>query len=93
VFLVKLRYRLRKRQVKVLEKFARTMKWPNIDETLDRLRQRNADANVDAVSSDAMAFFSGLVLPGVGSLLSIIPFPEARKTHTHELRDSRRTPS
>ncbi|SPO03845.1 uncharacterized protein DNG_06528 [Cephalotrichum gorgonifer] len=61
---VKLRYRLRKRQVKVLEKFIRTMKWPNLDETLDKLRQRNADSSVDAVSSDAMAFFSGLVLPG-----------------------------
>lgn len=44
------------------------MKWPNLDEALDKLRQRNADASVDAVSSDAMAFLSGLVLPGVSVL-------------------------
>ncbi|PKS12174.1 hypothetical protein jhhlp_001472 [Lomentospora prolificans] len=60
---IELRYRLRKRQVKILEKFAKIMKWPNLDETLFQLRQKNADT-LDFVSSDAMAFFSGLVLPG-----------------------------
>ncbi|CAI4218169.1 unnamed protein product [Parascedosporium putredinis] len=32
---IHLRYKLRKRQVKILEKFAKTMKWPNLDETLN----------------------------------------------------------
>lgn len=90
--LVKLRYKLRKRQVKILDKFARAMKWPNLEETLDKLRQGNADATVDGVSSDAMAFFSGLVLPGVS------PFPPTRPFSQRSEGDdaddgSRRTPS
>ena len=83
--LVKLRYRLRKRQVKILEKFARTMKWPNLDETLDKLRQRNADASVDDVSSDAMAFFSGLVLPGVCVSL-LVPLIRGKPTNNNSPR-------
>lgn len=59
----------------MLDKFARVMKWPNLDETLDKLRQGNADATVDGVSSDAMAFFSGLVLPGVSPPLPFFPTP------------------
>lgn len=59
----------------MLDKFARVMKWPNLDETLDKLRQGNADATVDGVSSDAMAFFSGLVLPGVSNPRSFQPPP------------------
>jgi hypothetical protein len=41
------------------------MKWPNLNETLDALRQRDEENSLDSISSDAYAFFSGLVLPGV----------------------------
>ncbi|KAH8888283.1 hypothetical protein GQ53DRAFT_261788 [Thozetella sp. PMI_491] len=61
---VRLRLKLRKRQVKMLKRFAQMMKWPNLAETLARLKQRDADGTLDLVSSHAMAFFSGLVLPG-----------------------------
>lgn len=61
---VKLRFKLRKRQVKMLKKFATALKWPNLDETLEALRAAEAEPVSDAVSSDAYAFFSGLVLPG-----------------------------
>lgn len=62
---VKLRFKLKKRQVKMLKKFATTLKWPNIGDTLDALRETEEDLASDAVSSDAYAFFSGLVLPGL----------------------------
>jgi hypothetical protein len=62
---VKLRFKLRKRQSKMLKRFAQMMKWPNLAETLEILRQRDAEASLLTVSSHAMAFFSGLVLPGV----------------------------
>lgn len=44
------------------------MKWPNFDNTMDKLRLKNAEAAVEGISSDAMAFFSGLVLPGVSDV-------------------------
>jgi len=62
---VKLRFKLRKRQSKMLKRFAQMMKWPNLADTLEILRQRDAEASLLTVSSHAMAFFSGLVLPGV----------------------------
>ncbi|PSR78807.1 hypothetical protein BD289DRAFT_463163 [Coniella lustricola] len=61
---VKLRYKLKRRQFKMIKRFAQMMKWPNLAETLASLKQGFADANLDAISSHAMAFFSGLVLPG-----------------------------
>lgn len=61
---VQLRYRLKKRQAKMLKRFAQMMKWPNLGETLASLKRRYADSTLDLVSSHAMAFFSGLVLPG-----------------------------
>ncbi|AEO71663.1 uncharacterized protein THITE_2059279 [Thermothielavioides terrestris NRRL 8126] len=61
---VHLRYRRQRRQVKMLKRFAQMMKWPNLTETLAALRRRDADSTLDLVSSHAMAFFSGLVLPG-----------------------------
>lgn len=61
---VRLRYKLRKRQTKMLKRFAQMMKWPNLAETLDVLRERDAEGNLLTISSHAMAFFSGLVLPG-----------------------------
>ncbi|KAK4122910.1 hypothetical protein N657DRAFT_634872 [Parathielavia appendiculata] len=61
---VQLRYKLKRRQVKMLKRFAQMMKWPNLAETLASLKRRDADSTLDLVSSHAMAFFSGLVLPG-----------------------------
>ncbi|KAK4146493.1 uncharacterized protein C8A04DRAFT_9756 [Dichotomopilus funicola] len=77
---IQLRYKLKRRQVKMLKRFAQMMKWPNLNETLASLKRRDADATLDLVSSHAMAFFSGLVLPGptfpfliMNSLIDIDP--------------------
>ncbi|KAG8423214.1 hypothetical protein J3458_000126 [Metarhizium acridum] len=59
-----LRYKLKKRQVKVLKRFAQAMKWPNLDPTMENLRVHDEEFRLDSISSDAFAFFSGLVLPG-----------------------------
>ncbi|KOS22600.1 putative sugar kinase [Escovopsis weberi] len=61
---VKLRYKLKKRQVKQLKRFAQIMKWPNLKQTMDYLTHRDELSTLDTISSDAFAFFSGLVLPG-----------------------------
>ncbi|KAI4599257.1 hypothetical protein KJ359_002216 [Pestalotiopsis sp. 9143b] len=61
---VRLRFKLRKRQAKMLKRFAQMMRWPNLDETLDSLKQNEVDGNLPNLSSHTMAFFSGLVLPG-----------------------------
>lgn len=66
---IQLRFKLRKRQAKMLKRFAQMMKWPNLKDTVDILRQRDAEASLLTVSSHAMAFFSGLVLPGVSTFL------------------------
>ncbi|KAJ3577126.1 hypothetical protein NPX13_g3439 [Xylaria arbuscula] len=62
---IRLRYKLRKRQTKMLKRFAQMMKWANLAETLDVLKERDAEGSLLTISSHAMAFFSGLVLPGV----------------------------
>lgn len=49
----------------MIKRFAQMMKWPNLADTLSTLRQGYEASNLDAISSHAMAFFSGLVLPGV----------------------------
>ncbi|TWU74151.1 hypothetical protein ED733_005736 [Metarhizium rileyi] len=59
-----LRYKLKKRQVKVLKRFAHAMKWPNLNPTMENLRIHDQEFRLDTISSDALAFFSGLVLPG-----------------------------
>ncbi|KAG5958057.1 hypothetical protein E4U58_005557 [Claviceps cyperi] len=59
-----LRYKLKKRQVKVLKKFAQAIKWPNLDSTMENLELHDEEFRLDTISSDAFAFFSGLVLPG-----------------------------
>ncbi|AEO61916.1 hypothetical protein MYCTH_2312683 [Thermothelomyces thermophilus ATCC 42464] len=61
---IRLRYKLKRRQVKMLKRFAQMMKWPNLSETLGSLKRRDEESTLDLVSSHAMAFFSGLVLPG-----------------------------
>jgi hypothetical protein len=71
-----LRYKLKKRQVKVLKRFAHAMKWPNLNAALENLRVHDEEFRLDSISSDAFAFFSGLVLPGVS--LSVLP-------HGHDL--------
>ncbi|KAL2258629.1 hypothetical protein VTK26DRAFT_8004 [Humicola hyalothermophila] len=77
---LQLRYRIKRRQVRMLKRFAQAMKWPNLAETLAALKRREADSTLDLVSSHAMAFFSGLVLPGptfpfliMNSLIDIDP--------------------
>ncbi|KAI0518426.1 hypothetical protein F5B22DRAFT_653941 [Xylaria bambusicola] len=77
---IRLRYKLRKRQTKMLKRFAQMMKWSNLAETLDVLKERDAEGSLLTISSHAMAFFSGLVLPGptfpflmMNSLIDIDP--------------------
>ncbi|KAI1127313.1 hypothetical protein F5Y10DRAFT_266251 [Nemania abortiva] len=77
---IRLRFKLRKRQTKMLKRFAQMMKWSNLAETLDVLKERDAEGSLLTVSSHAMAFFSGLVLPGptfpflmMNSLIDIDP--------------------
>ncbi|KAI2641943.1 hypothetical protein GGS21DRAFT_500432 [Xylaria nigripes] len=77
---VRLRFKLRRRQTKMLKRFTQMMKWPNLGETLAVLKDRDADGSLTTVSSHAMAFFSGLVLPGstfpfliMNSLIDIDP--------------------
>jgi hypothetical protein len=69
---VRLKFRLKKRQVKSLKRFAQAMKWPNLRETLDQLEMRDEESSLDIVSSDAFAFFSGLVVPGVSQLPCLV---------------------
>lgn len=66
---VLLRYKLKKRQIRMLRRFAQMMRWPNLTETLDNMKQKDSELALDEVSSDAFAFFSGLVLPGVSSTI------------------------
>lgn len=91
---LQLRLKLKKRQVKMLKRFAQMMKWPNLEATLTNLKQRDVDGTLDLVSSHAMAFFSGLVLPGptfpfliMNSLIDIDPDKAtddlALLTHVH----------
>ncbi|KAL7808855.1 hypothetical protein V8C26DRAFT_412521 [Trichoderma gracile] len=91
---VKLRYKLKKRQVKQLKKFAQIMKWPNLRDTMDSLRQKDEDFSLDTISSDAFAYFSGLVLPGptfsfliMNTLIDLDPDPATNElallSHMH----------
>ncbi|KAJ0368665.1 hypothetical protein COL154_002503 [Colletotrichum chrysophilum] len=70
---ISLRFRLKKRQIKMLRRFAQMMKWPNLGQTLDSMKQRDIEASLDIISSDALAFFSGLVLPGIARVRSRRP--------------------
>lgn len=55
----------------MLKRFAQMMKWPNLGDTLEQLKQQDHDMSLDDVSSDAFAFFSGLILPGVSLDIAI----------------------
>jgi hypothetical protein len=78
----------------MLRRFAKMMKWPNLAETTRNLKKEDADYNLEYVSSHAMAFFTGLVLPGstfpflmMNSLIDVDPDPAtddlALLTHLH----------
>ncbi|CAL3967056.1 unnamed protein product [Diplocarpon coronariae] len=55
----------KKVQVKALRKFARAMKWPNLSRVDGVLKERDADATpLEDRSSDAMSYFTGVILPG-----------------------------
>lgn len=69
---LRLRCKLRKRQVKMLRRFAQMMKWPNLEATLEALKKSDEEGSTVGISSHAMAFFSGLILPGV----SCTPIPQ-----------------
>lgn len=56
----------------MLKRFATAMKWPNLDRTLESLKEYDEAFLLDQISSDALAFFSGLVLPGVCNFRSAL---------------------
>lgn len=63
---VRLHPRSKKAQVKALRKFARVMKWPNLVKVDEVLKERNThDKALEDRSSDAMSYFTGVILPGV----------------------------
>lgn len=68
---IRLRSKLKSRQTRLLRRFARSMKWPNLAATVTNLKQRDADGSLESISSHVMAFFNGLVLPGVSARPSI----------------------
>jgi hypothetical protein len=76
--LVRLRYKLKKRQVKMLKRFANMMKWPNLAETMDNLRQKDQDLTLDTVSSDAFAFL--ITNP---FLTAYLPVPHDEHAHRY----------
>lgn len=55
----------------MLRRFAQTIKWPNLGATLERLARVDDEGGLDGLGADALAFFSGLVLPGVSLLLTM----------------------
>lgn len=57
----------------MIKRFAQMMKWPNLTETLTALRESDRTSTLDTISSHAMAFFSGLVLPGVSCTQDVAP--------------------
>lgn len=69
---VQLRFKLKRRQTRMLSRFANVMKWPNLSEAMQRMKERDEDDTLDLVSSDALAFFSGLILPGVRRFLPLL---------------------
>ena len=62
--IVRFRLRNKRAQVKALRKFARVMKWPNLLSVDNLLKEETHSRPLEEKSSDAMSYFSGLVLPG-----------------------------
>ncbi|KAF8864409.1 hypothetical protein BDZ45DRAFT_582087 [Acephala macrosclerotiorum] len=62
---IRLHFRNKKPQVKALRKFARVMKWPNLVKVDDILKGKDPnDGPLEDRSSDAMSYFTGVILPG-----------------------------
>lgn len=51
----------------MLRRFARRLKWPGLDATLGRLARLEREDRLQGLGAEALAFFSGLVLPGVSA--------------------------
>lgn len=63
--IVKFRLLQKRTQVRALRKFARALKWPNLAHVDDVLKEKDPDARpLENRSSDAMSYFTGMVLPG-----------------------------
>ncbi|KAF4623988.1 hypothetical protein G7Y89_g14188 [Cudoniella acicularis] len=63
---IKFRLFIKKSQVKALRRFARAMKWPNLAKVDEVLKERDPEAKrLEDRSSDAMSYFTGMILPGV----------------------------
>lgn len=55
----------KRRQIKALRKFAKALNWPNLANVDDVLRSKGRDEKpLEDRSSDSMAYFAGLILPG-----------------------------
>ncbi|KAH7370567.1 hypothetical protein BKA65DRAFT_20175 [Rhexocercosporidium sp. MPI-PUGE-AT-0058] len=62
---IRFQLRTKKAQVKALRKFARAMKWPNLAKVDEVLKERDVDdIPLEDRSSDAMSYFTGMILPG-----------------------------
>ncbi|TVY25914.1 hypothetical protein LHYA1_G005244 [Lachnellula hyalina] len=62
---IRFHLKAKKSQVKALRRFARAMKWPNIAKVDNVLKERDPDAKaLEDRSSDAMSYFTGMILPG-----------------------------
>ncbi|KAG4444271.1 hypothetical protein IFR05_000246 [Cadophora sp. M221] len=62
---IRFQLRTKKAQVKALRKFARAMKWPNLAKVDEVLKERDVDdVPLEDRSSDAMSYFTGMILPG-----------------------------
>lgn len=62
---VRFHLRDKKAQVKALRRFAREMKWPNLVKVDEVLKERDIHAKpLEDRSSDAMSYFTGMILPG-----------------------------
>lgn len=62
---IKLTFRNKKQQLKSIRKFARMLRWKNLDEVESVLEHRNRELpRVEERSSDALTYVSGVILPG-----------------------------
>lgn len=62
---IKFSLSIKKQQLKSIRKFARTLKWKNLEEVESALEHRKRDLpRVEERSSDAMTYVSGVILPG-----------------------------
>ena len=63
---VRFHLKVKKAQVKALRRFARAFKWPNLAKVDEILKEKDPeDKALEDRSSDAMSYFTGVILPGV----------------------------